>query len=191
LRQAAFSAGEGQYNQEQFTIVFYQIEANMDTEHMYFERQKAYLESELQSEMQPGRGVVEAFTQIPRLVLGRGPLNEDLLRAALDLIHARRDCADFALSGLLRILYRFGDSPLLSAAVRAEIEEAVLGFCYWYDQPGVSGMCFHTENHQILFHSCEVLAGELFSDRTFRNAQRARYSPGQSVVRPACSLWLF
>lgn len=144
----------------------------MDTKRMVAERQKAYLESELLSDMQPGRGVQEAFTQIPRLVLGRGPLNEDLLHAALDLIHARRDCADFALSGLLRILYRFGDSPLLTQAMRVEIELAVQGFCYWYDQPGVRGMCFHTENHQILFHSCEVLAGQLFPNLTFANAQQ-------------------
>jgi hypothetical protein len=48
----------------------------------------------------------------------------------------------------------------------------VLGFCYWYDQPGVRGMCFHTENHQILFHECEVLAGQLFRQRTFRNANQ-------------------
>ena len=144
----------------------------MDTKRMVAERQKAYLESELLSDMQPGRGVQEAFTQIPRLVLGRGPLNADLLHAALDLIHARRDCADFALSGLLRILYRFGSSPLLTQAMRVEIEQAVQGFCYWYDQPGVRGMCFHTENHQILFHSCEVLAGQLFPNLTFANAQQ-------------------
>jgi hypothetical protein len=71
---------------------------------------------------------------------------------------------------LLRILYRFGDSPLLTPAMRAQIEDALLGFCYWYDQPGVRGMCFHTENHQILFHACEVLAGQLFPGRIFRNA---------------------
>ncbi len=33
-------------------------------------------------------------------------------------------------------------------------------------------MCFHTENHQILFHSCEALAGQLFRDRTFGNDGR-------------------
>ena len=134
----------------------------MDTERLYLQRQKTYLESELPFEPEPGRGVSEPFTQFPRLVLGVGPLNEALLRAPLNMIHERRDCSDFALSGLLRILYRFGNSPLLTAAMRAEIEDAVLGFCYWYDQPGVRGMCFHTENHQILFHACEVLAGQLF-----------------------------
>lgn len=144
----------------------------MKIDRSYAGRQQTYLESELRTEMQPGRGVVEVFTQIPRLALGRGPLNEDLLRASLRLLHERRDCADFALAGLLRILYRFGDSSLLSKAMRAEIENAMLGFCYWYDQPGVRGMCFHTENHQILFHSCELLAGQLFPQAVFRNAQK-------------------
>jgi hypothetical protein len=39
------------------------------------------------------------------------------------------------LSGLLRIYYRFGDNPLLSAAMRAEIEEAVLGFVIGMTNP--------------------------------------------------------
>lgn len=31
-------------------------------------------------------------------------------------------------------------------------------------------MCFHTENHQILFHSCELLAGQLFCDAVLPNS---------------------
>ena len=30
-------------------------------------------------------------------------------------------------------------------------------------------MCFWSENHQIMFHSDEYLAGQLFHDRTFTN----------------------
>jgi hypothetical protein len=30
-------------------------------------------------------------------------------------------------------------------------------------------MCFWSENHQILFHTCEVLAGQLYPDKEFKN----------------------
>ena len=30
-------------------------------------------------------------------------------------------------------------------------------------------MCYHTENHSILFHTCEILAGQLYPDRVFSN----------------------
>jgi ribosomal protein S18 acetylase RimI-like enzyme len=138
----------------------------------YQARQAAYLESEIESGFSPFRDIVGVFNQIARLALGRGPLNQDAFRAAIKWINIRRDCADFALAGLLRILYRYLDSPLLTPQLRKEIEAAILDFCYWYDQPGVRGMCFHTENHQILFHSCELLAGQLFRDDTFRNDGR-------------------
>lgn len=93
-----------------------------------------------------------------------------MLRASCELIGARRDCADFALAGVLRLLCRYPAHPLLAPEARAALEAAARNFCYWYDQPGVRGMCFHTENHQILFHSCEVLAGQLFGDAVLPNS---------------------
>jgi len=141
----------------------------MSLDPTYPQRQHAYLETMLAIDPVPGNGVADCFTQIPRLALNSGPIDESMLRASLAIMHARRDCADFSLAGLLRILYRFSGSPLLSAKMKAEIDDAALQFCYWYDQPGVRGMCFHTENHQILFHTCELLAGQLYRERVFEN----------------------
>src|SRR5512138_3139780 len=103
----------------------------------YQERQKAYLESELAPVRTVGEGVIRnsipgVFNQLARLALGSGPLDERVFQAAFELIRARRDCADFAMAGLLRILYRFTGSPLLTARLREEIEDVVLNFCYWY-----------------------------------------------------------
>jgi hypothetical protein len=123
---------------------------------------------------------MEPFYLLPRAEAGRGPATDAhsalLLSATLDWINARRDCADFALAALLRLLYRpasrGGDAPAITSEQRDAVERAARGFCYWYDQKGVDGrgirgMCFHTENHQILFHACEVLAGQLFPGRVF------------------------
>jgi hypothetical protein len=138
----------------------------------YERRRLAYLEAEVAADRQPGNGRAEVFHEIARLELNRGPLSEPLLRASLELVNARRDCADFALAGLLRLLYGYRSSPLLAPEMVAALEDAVRRFCYWYDQPGVRGMCFHTENHQILFHGCEVLAGQLMPDEVLANSGR-------------------
>ncbi|MBZ2197783.1 hypothetical protein [Occultella gossypii] len=89
---------------------------------------------------------------------------------AVGFLEARRDCADFTLSGILRLLALDRQRPGLSLAERTALTRAVLDFTYWWDQPGGRGMCFHTENHQILFHSCELLASEAFGDETFTAA---------------------
>jgi hypothetical protein len=145
---------------------------NETTPQTYEERRQIYLEAEIAADRQPAGGRAEVFHELARLALNRGPLDERMLRASVELVNARHDCADFALAGLLRLLYKYRSSPLLSPGMRAEIEQAALGFCYWYDQPGVRGMCFHTENHQILFHTCELLAGQLFRDTTLANSGR-------------------
>ena len=147
--------------------------------HQFAERSRRYLEAVLAANpaagADPGDGIFqlvpsEVFRLIPPLALGRGPVNAAPLAPAVELIANRRDCADFVLAGLQRVLLRFGDSSLLTTDLRGPMEDAVRGFCYWYDQPGMAGMCFHTENHQILFHACEVLAGQLFSTHVFANS---------------------
>ncbi|KAB8143096.1 hypothetical protein F8S13_12745 [Chloroflexia bacterium SDU3-3] len=135
------------------------------------ERRAAFLLAELAADRACGNGRADVFHQIPRLELGRGVLDERFVRASLELATAMRDCADFALAGLLRARYRYGQGHMLAPALRDAIDQAALAFCYWYDQPGMR-MCFHTENHQILFHSCELLAGQLFPRQVFAASGR-------------------
>jgi hypothetical protein len=158
----------------------------------FAERRRAYLESIAGQSFRRGerRGDVldlipiEPFYLIPRLELEEGPIDETLLTAALDWVSARRDCADFALAALLRILRRYPEPPLLTREQASAIQDAALRFCYWYDQPGIRGMCFHTENHQIIFHACELIAGQLFPDRIFMNSgQTGRWHVEQATHR--------
>ena len=117
----------------------------------------------------PG-GRVGFFSQIARLALGNEPVDEAPFREALALVDARQDCADFSVAGLLRVLYLYRKSPLISPSLIADIEACLLRFKYWWDEPGTDRMCYHTENHQILYHSDELLVGQLFCDRTFANS---------------------
>ncbi|MCB9455793.1 MAG: hypothetical protein H6671_07405 [Anaerolineaceae bacterium] len=89
---------------------------------------------------------------------------------ACGFLQNRFDCADFYALSLLALLYRFGDHPALLPAEREQIETTFLNFKFWIDEPGLDGMCYCTENHQILFHVTGYLAGQFWRDRVFANS---------------------
>ncbi len=80
----------------------------------------------------------------------------------------RYDCADFRLQSLLRILCHHPDQ--LTPPARQLAKNILLNFRYWMDEPGNDSMCFWSENHQILFSSAELLAGQLYPDEIFSNS---------------------
>src|SRR5205814_4899725 len=107
---------------------------------------------------------------------------EALVAWVCDFIAARKDCADFAIQGLLRLhcweqrREAAGQPPRLSAGVRAQMKDTVLGFKYWVDEPGDTVMYMGSENHRLLFHVAEWLAGQLFPLEEFTNSrQRGLY----------------
>jgi hypothetical protein len=89
------------------------------------------------------------------------PADADLA-PALRMVESRADCADFEALGLLHLLHRV-------PAVADQVGEALRGFKYWIDQPGLDAMCYFTENHQLVWHTAELLAGEAWPDAVFRN----------------------
>lgn len=111
------------------------------------------------------------FAEIAKMALGRwGEVDRQVILTTLEGINNRRDCSDFFMVGLLGMVNRFGDNPSFPADLRGPIEQCVLNFKYWNDEPGDDVMCYHTENHSILFHTCEILAGQMYADRIFSNA---------------------
>ena len=128
----------------------------------YDERRQLYLEY---CASQPGAGWlgryarIGFFSQIAKLELNRGPVDEEAFREAIAFVDSRQDCCDFSVGGLLRVLYLYHDSPLLSRQLVADIEDCVLRFKFWWDEEaGDNRRCYWTENHQIIFHSDELLA---------------------------------
>ncbi len=99
-------------------------------------------------------------------------MDEGPIREALAFVDSRKDCVDFTIAGLLRIIYRYDQSPNIATGLIADIETCLLGFKYWWDEPGDNRRCYHTENHQILFHSDELLLGQRLRDRPFTNDGR-------------------
>jgi hypothetical protein len=102
--------------------------------------------------------------------LSNGSAHTDWSRLAgtLEYIRGEYDCSDFRLVNLVRILYDFADS--IPAHAMKEIEEVLLNFRYWWDEPGENSMCYWSENHQILFASAEYLIGQRYPETIFPNS---------------------
>ncbi len=110
------------------------------------------------------------FSEIAKMAIGWWiHLETDLIMQTIEGINQRRDCSDFYLTGLLGMRYRFGDDPNFPEELRQPLEDCILNFKYWHDEPGSDAMWYWSENHQILFHTCEILAGQLYPDRVFSN----------------------
>jgi hypothetical protein len=67
------------------------------------------------------------------------------------------------------MMIRYGNHAAFPESLKQPLEDCVLNFKYWLDESGEDAMCYWTENHQILFHACEILAGQLYPDRVFTN----------------------
>ncbi|MCP4644515.1 MAG: hypothetical protein GY851_28990 [bacterium] len=148
----------------------------------FADRRQAYFDLTLKSR---GNG---PFSEAVRLYHGQLP-DEQQIQWPLGRMAERRDCADFALQGILRILYQFPDSPLLSDTIKAQCREGVLNFKYWPDEPGIDSMCTWSENHLILFSTAGYLAGQLYPDETFTNSGRTGREQ-MDRFRPRVMRWL-
>lgn len=116
-------------------------------------------------------GIPNIHTAIAKLKTGGAPeVSRDMILDGLVGIEERRDCADFYLIALFRFWRDYRDSGLFDEAFWARVKETILGFRYWIDEPGDDVMWFFSENHALLFHTCQLLAGQLFPDDTFSNS---------------------
>lgn len=95
-------------------------------------------------------------------------IDESAIWERCDYVDERHDCADFRLIVLIQTLIAYGDT--LSEQTIARIRATMKAFKYWMDEPGEDGMCFWSENHQLLFATCEYFAGVLLEDEVFDNS---------------------
>ena len=111
------------------------------------------------------------FAEIAAMELGMWDnLNEQVILDCIASINERADCSDFDLVGLLGMAGRYIEEEGFPQSLVEPLQNCFQGFRYWMDQPGADAMCFWSENHQILFHTCEILAGQLLPDELFANA---------------------
>ncbi len=120
-----------------------------------------------------------------RLLKQASPKDADVLASTLRGIEARRDCSDFFLATLLRLQLM----GLTTPEEAVQIKRVALGFRYWMDEPGADAMCFDSENHSLLFHGNQWLAGQLWPDALFTNSKRTGREQA-ALGRKRCEAWL-
>lgn len=133
-----------------------------------------------------GRG--GAYAQLAWLAAGEAA-EWSAFEASLNEIDSRRDCADFDMHAVLRLLYQFPEARGLTATQWERVQRSALGFKYWPDEPGTDSMCTWSENHHILFASAGYLAGQYFPDAVFTNSGRTGREQ-MAVMRPRVLRWL-
>lgn len=136
------------------------------------ERRQYYLKWALEQPQSEGRDRI--WAQVLRMEAGQEFLCDDALQWSLHFVNERNDCADFVVGGLLRLYYKFAGTGRLTESQEEAIKEALLHFRYWLDEPNPThaAMELYTENHQIMTHSSEYLAGQLFPDEIFTNVEQ-------------------
>ncbi len=128
------------------------------------------------------------YLQVARMARGK-PVEEAPIREALRFVNKREDTADFRVAALIRI-YAMAKPAVISDALVQEIRRTLLDFKYWCDEPGTDSlMGTWSENHQMLFHSSEYLAGQLFADESFTNNGRTGRWHMQHALHPVLS-WI-
>lgn len=99
------------------------------------------------------------------------PLCREILESELSRIEKKLDCSDFRLPIILLTVYRY--SHLIPQDILDRIKKVALSFRYWIDEPGNDVMWFFSENHAMLFHTCQYIAGYLYTDEVFTTSNRS------------------
>ena len=142
----------------------------------YEERKEIFIKHILGN---PANDTVKGFYyELIRISENEEPIHIKKLFSALEYINSRYDCADFVLAGILRLYYQLIDSNMLSDDFKEAAKRTILDFKYWPDEPGIDSMCYWTENHHILFSSCEYLAIRFPAGQEGDNPGLAGASPG-------------
>lgn len=109
----------------------------------------------------------------------------DFILRDLTYVDRRMDCSDFWVSAIVRLMKNYE----LEVELKEAIKKSFLNYRYWMDEEGSDGMCFWSENHSLMFHSSQMLLGEMYPDDIFLRSRRT--GKEQYVVgRRRCVEWL-
>jgi hypothetical protein len=110
----------------------------------------------------------DVYAEIAKMAQGQWTeVDGERVEAALEQISGREAGSSAGLLGLLGALYRYSDDPAFPEELRPEMEARCLGFDYGPESSGLYGLSTGGEGDLILMHACELLAGQLYSERNF------------------------
>jgi len=103
------------------------------------------------------------------------PLDPKFVEDIIARVNRRETDSEINLVGLLGMVYRYSDIPSFPARLKQPLEDCILNFRYWLDEPGNDALEFTSESQGILFPTCAILAGQLFPRRKFANSSQTGY----------------
>ena len=105
---------------------------------------------------------------------GRVPI--DAWNADLAFVESLDDTRDFTALYQLYVLFDYAHDPMLAPGLVDKVEDALLGFKYWYTEPTAPGLkdtsYYWSENHQVIYATLEYLMGQAYPNEPFGNDGR-------------------
>ncbi len=104
-------------------------------------------------------------------------LADDVYDAYFDKLFRLKDTSDFTAMRFVNLLYAHRGHPLMSETAWSKIEDSLFNFKYWFTdptperewegEPVIDNMWYWSENHVLIFRSCEFLMGQKYPEQKF------------------------
>lgn len=94
----------------------------------------------------------------------------------LAFVESLEDTRDFTALYELYVLFDYAHDRMLAPGLVDKVEDALLGFKYWYTEPTAPGLqdasYYWSENHQVIYATLEYLMGQAYPNEPFGNDGR-------------------
>jgi hypothetical protein len=115
----------------------------------------------------------DVFGAIARMDLGRwDKLDSGVLIEAIESANQPLESSELNLLGMIGALARFGSKTEFPRSLKKVLKKFILNFSYWPVGLRSDGLrpAYASESQAILYHACEILAGQLYPDQIFTNS---------------------
>ena len=113
----------------------------------------------------------DLYAELAKMVLGAWKsIQPKVIEDGINRVNQRQAGSEMQLMGLLGSVLRFGQKSGFPLDLKEQVKAAALSYRYWQDEPGCDTLPFERESRQIIFHTCEILAGQLYPSLTFANS---------------------
>ena len=113
----------------------------------------------------------EVFAQIARMALGQwDKLETGVLLEAIESAIPPAEGSELNLLGMIGALARFGSKAEFPRPLKKVLKKLVLNLSYWPEGLRSDGPEYSSETQAILYHACEILAGQLYPEQIFTNS---------------------
>lgn len=115
----------------------------------------------------------DVYAELAKMAIGWwSRLEEPVFARAIASVEAHAVGSAHKLLGLLGGVARFGEDARFPEDLKSRIEAAAVAYRYDPDDLTPDVMDVTTESHRLLFHTCEILAGQLYAERTFADSDQ-------------------